>query len=123
MDSQPRTPRYASSVEGDGTIHFTPDGLFKIPRQRTESVNSAVTVENYIIAQQTRSKVSLEGTPIENIETTSFVDVVDDAPYTEDQLFDYNYLEFLQDIFNPPAFCEFDLEIKMLQISHFFFLF
>lgn len=102
LDSQPRTPRYASSIDGESIVNFTSDGLFKIPRQRTESVNSAVTVENYTIAQQTRSKVSLESTPIEKIETA----FEDDAPYTDDQLFDHNYLEFLQDIFNPPAVCE-----------------
>lgn len=84
-------------------VNFTPDGLFKIPRHRTESVNSAHTVENYIIAQQTRSKVSLEGTPIENLE--SCFDPPDDVPYTEDQLFDHNYLEFLQDILNPAPVC------------------
>lgn len=105
MDSQPRTPRYASSIDGEHVVNLTPDGLFKIPRYRTESVNSAVTVENYTIAQQTRSKVSLESTPIEKIET-SLASFEDEAPYTDDQLFDHNYLEFLQDIFNPPAVCE-----------------
>lgn len=110
LDSQPRTPLNTTTVDEDGTIHFTADGLFKIPRQRTESVNSAHTVENYTIAQQTRSKVSLEATLIETIESN--FQPPDDIPYTEEQLFDYPYLEFLQDIFNPSTVCELSLKLN-----------
>lgn len=46
---------------------YTNDGLFKIPRGRNDSVQSE---QEYIIAQRTRSKVSLAETPIEAIEST-----------------------------------------------------
>lgn len=101
LDSQPRTPLQSSVLtEDEGTPKFTKDGLFKIPRDRHDSFSSQ-TEQDHLIAQRTRSKVSLEGTPIETLES-SFIppDLQADAD-CEDMLIDYNYLEFLSNLFYP----------------------
>lgn len=70
VDSQPRTPQtphtHADDEDLEKTV-YTKDGLFKIPRARTDSAQSE---QEYIIAQRTRSKISLTETPIEAIEST-----------------------------------------------------
>lgn len=65
IDSEPRTPLNNSTLtEDEGTPKYTKDGLFKIPRDRNDSITS-LSEQDYIIAKQTRSKVSLAETPIE----------------------------------------------------------
>lgn len=83
-------------TEDEGTPKFTKDGLFKIPRDRNDSFSSQ-TEQEYLIAQRTRSKVSLEGTPIETLES-NFIPPEADC---DEILIDYNYLEFLSNLFNP----------------------
>lgn len=103
IDSQPRTPYNASvHTEDEGTPKLSKDGLFKIPRDRNDSYNSQ-SEQDYIIAQRTRSKVSLEATAIETIES-SFHPPDDEPnvaePDGDDMFNDYNYFEFLNEIFN-----------------------
>lgn len=101
IDSQPRTPLNSSILtEDEGTPKYTNDGLFKIPRDRNDSITSQ-SEQDYIIAKRTRSKVSLAETAIETIES-NFTPPDEPADNECEEMFiDYNYLEFLNDIFNP----------------------
>lgn len=71
IDSQPATPlsQALDACEEPSHSTYTKDGLFKIPRARNDSATSQ-TEQDYIIAQRTRSKISLAETPIEAIEST-----------------------------------------------------
>lgn len=74
IDSLPRTPQTPqlnndNDDDCDSPIVYSNDGLFKIPKIRNDSTAS-LSEHEYKIAQQTRSKVSLTGTPIEIIEST-----------------------------------------------------
>lgn len=87
-------------TEDEGTPKYTKDGLFKIPRDRNDSFSSQ-TEQDYLIAQRTRSKVSLEATPIETLESNFFPPDLQADADCEEMLIDYNYLEFLSNLFNP----------------------
>lgn len=104
MDSQPRTPYNAAVVtEDEGTPKLSKDGLFKIPRDRHDSFNSQ-SEQDYLIAQRTRSKVSLAATAIETIESN--FNPPDDYPIDtdwDDMCNDNNYFEFLNEIYNTSA--------------------
>lgn len=70
----PRTPQ-TQRIHNDNDDEcasltvYSKDGLFKIPKIRNDSTTS-LSEQEYIIAQRTRSKVSLTETPIEIIEST-----------------------------------------------------
>lgn len=95
FDSQPATPSsQADASEETQTAVYSQDGLFKIPRLRNDSTTSQCEQE-YIIAQRTRSKISLAETPIEAIESTF---KAPDAPldmYHEEHDMDPNWIQFL----------------------------
>lgn len=67
--------------------------FFKVPRARNDS-SASMSEQEYIIAQRTRSKVSLTETPIEAIESTFRAP---DAPIDiyEPVCDDDNWLQFL----------------------------
>lgn len=69
IDSQPATPSSQADPNEDHTSQpiYTRDGLFKIPRIRHDS-QASLSEQDYVVAKQTRSKVSLAETPIEDIE-------------------------------------------------------
>lgn len=70
IDSQPATPSsQVDATEEHSIATYSQDGLFKVPRARNDSTASH-SEQEYIIAQQTRSKISLAETPIEAIEST-----------------------------------------------------
>lgn len=71
VDSQPATPlsQIDNASEEQLMATYSQDGLFKIPRARNDSTASH-SEQEYIIAKQTRSKISLTETPIEAIEST-----------------------------------------------------
>lgn len=82
---------------------YTTDGLFKIPRARNESTTSQ-SEQEYIIAQQTRSKVSLAETPIEAIESTFNAPDVPLDMYENIQCdgdYDHEWFQFLFDFSMP----------------------
>lgn len=71
IDSQPATPSSQADPNEDHTSQpiYTRDGLFKIPRIRHDS-QASLSEQDYVVAKQTRSKVSLAETRIEDIEHT-----------------------------------------------------
>lgn len=73
---------------------YTQDGVFKIPRARCDSYASQ-SEQEYVIARQTRSKVSLAETPIEAIEQTFQAPDVPLDLYYNDPHLDPDYLNIL----------------------------
>lgn len=73
---------------------YTKDGLFKIPRARNDSCNSQ-SEQEYIIAQRTRSKISLAETPIEALESTLNPPDVTTDMYDNFEYADNEWIEFL----------------------------
>lgn len=95
IDSQPATPSsQADPNEEVGQPIYTRDGLFKIPRDRCDS-QASQSEQEYIIARQTRSKVSLAETPIEAIEQTFQAPDVPLDLYYNDPHLDPDYFRFL----------------------------
>lgn len=70
IDSEPATPSSQMDAyeEPSSTPIYSQDGIFKVPRARNDSTTSH-SEQDYIIAQRTRSKISLAETPIEAIES------------------------------------------------------
>lgn len=102
IDSQPATPSSHASEVCDEPSRpiYSRDGLFKVPRARNDSSTSQ-TEQDYIIAQRTRSKVSLAETPIEAIESTF---KAPDAPSDMYQYIDIdnpNWTNFLEGLAMP----------------------
>lgn len=100
IDSAPATPSSQVDPSEEANALYTHDGLFKIPRARNDSCASQLEQE-YIIAQRTRSKISLAETPIEAIESTF---KAPDAPldmYQSEPDLDPEWFGFLQDYMNP----------------------
>ncbi|XP_055309941.1 uncharacterized protein LOC129573467 [Sitodiplosis mosellana] len=101
IDSQPATP--SSQIDASEEVQnavYTHDGLFKIPRLRNDSTTSQ-SEQEYIIAQRTRSKISLAETPIEAIESTFRAP---DAPldmYQMEPDVDPNWIQFLNNFSMP----------------------
>lgn len=97
VDSQPATPlgQASDACEESSNSIYTKDGLFKIPRGRNDSATSQ-TEQDYIIAQRTRSKISLAETPIEAIESTlKAPDAPLDMYQDEPDEFDPHWTSFL----------------------------
>lgn len=102
IDSQPATPssQIDPSEDPQSPTIYTYDGVFKVPRARTDSVASQ-SEQEYIIAQRTRSKISLTETPIEAIESTF---KAPDAPldmYQTDFDVDDDWAQFLKNFGMP----------------------
>lgn len=102
IDSQPATPSSQADLceEPLSPTVYTKDGLFKVPRARTDSATSQ-SEQEYIIAQRTRSKISLAETPIEAIESTF---KAPDAPldmYQTDPDVDDDWIQFLRNFGMP----------------------
>lgn len=102
LDSQPATPSSQADPcdEPQSPTLYTKDGLFKVPRARTDS-SASQSEQEYIIAQRTRSKISLTETPIEAIESTF---KAPDAPldmYQTDPDVDDDWIQFLRNFGMP----------------------
>lgn len=106
IDSQPATPSSQIDASEEPRIIYSNDGLFKVPRARNDSItdNTSQTEQEYIIAQRTRSKISLAETPIEAIESTfKAPDVSQDMYVTMEPDEDPYWLEFLNDLCTNPS--------------------
>lgn len=94
IDSQPATPSSQVDIAEARTPIYTDDGLFKVPRVRNDS-NASYFEQEYSIAKQTRSKISLAETPIEVLESTFKPPDVPLDMYQVEPDFDREYLDFL----------------------------
>ncbi|KAL5287994.1 GON4L family protein [Megaselia abdita] len=98
LDSNPRTPMTPYSIDCSPVkCATTPDGVFKVPKQRTMS-NSE---REEIIAKRTRSKVSLQLIPIESIEAQFQPPDVTSDMYEQPDAFDTDWSEFLGKFHHP----------------------
>lgn len=100
IDSQPATPSSQIDMSQSRTPIYTDDGLFKIPRIRSDSIASQLEQE-YSIATQTRSKISYAETPIELIEATLNAPDVTNDMYPDVFDMDPDWTEFLFSCMNP----------------------
>lgn len=92
-------------------MQYTKDGLFKIPMVRSESHSQ---VEPGNLAQRTRSKISLAGTPIETIECTLKApdvtwDMYEHAPPGTDD----DWVQFLTEFQLPMSVLESDPNVEI----------
>lgn len=102
MDSNPRTPMTPYSVDCSPVkCATTPDGVFKVPKQR--SISNSEREE--IIAKRTRSKVSLHMIPIESIEANlNPPDVTHDMYELLDDPENKEWMQFLGEFQRPLDF-------------------
>lgn len=98
IDSQPATPSSQIDITEPRTPIFSDDGLFKVPRARNDSTASQLEQE-YSIAKQTRSKISLAETPIEEIESTFKAPDVPSDMYQVETDDDPDWFKFLIDCY------------------------
>ncbi|XP_055541136.1 uncharacterized protein LOC129727367 [Wyeomyia smithii] len=107
LDSQPRTPATPATPgtteqDGDnGDACYTKDGLFKIPRPRDDSQCSNLEQEQENIARRTRSKLCLQTTAIETIESTFVPPDITTDMYDFDCEIDHPWKEFLSEFTKP----------------------
>ncbi|XP_055636041.1 uncharacterized protein LOC129775376 [Toxorhynchites rutilus septentrionalis] len=106
IDSQPRTPATPAQVTGteadDANAQlYTKDGLFKIPRARNDSNCSYSEQEQENIARRTRSKLCLQTTAIETIESTFIPPDITTDMYEFDCDMDHVWKEFLNEFTKP----------------------
>lgn len=99
MDSNPRTPQTPAvqTEPDDSPVKLTEDGCFKVP------LNKKGPQEELRIATRTRSKLCLQQTTIEDIESEF---VPPDVDYTEpaepdSQVVDEDWNQFLTDFLKP----------------------
>lgn len=97
IDSQPATPSsQVDALEEPSETVYTQDGLFKIPRTRNDSTHAQD--QEYIIAQRTRSKISLAETPIETIESNFWAPDVTLDMYHVDPDENQDWKQFLNNL-------------------------
>ncbi|XP_058449807.1 uncharacterized protein LOC131429599 [Malaya genurostris] len=106
IDSQPRTPATPATSEKlqqdiEGGFSYTKDGLFKIPRPRNDSQCSHSENEQENIARRTRSKLCLQTTAIETIESTFIPPDITTDMYDFDCDMDHVWKEFLSEFTKP----------------------
>ncbi|XP_053692842.1 uncharacterized protein LOC128741221 [Sabethes cyaneus] len=106
VDSQPRTPATPATPgtteqEDTGNACYTKDGLFKIPRPRNDSQCSNLEQEQENIARRTRSKLCLQTTAIETIESTFVPPDITTDMYDLDCEMDHSWKEFLFNFTKP----------------------
>ncbi|XP_058822875.1 uncharacterized protein LOC131684212 [Topomyia yanbarensis] len=107
IDSQPRTPATPATLEKvEHDVHetescYTKDGLFKIPRPRNDSQCSHSEQEQENIARRTRSKLCLQTTAIETIESTFIPPDITTDMYDFDCDMDHVWKEFLSEFTKP----------------------
>lgn len=106
IDSQPRTPAtpaqtVGTEVEDINEQLYTKDGLFKIPRARNDSNCSYSEQEQENIARRTRSKLCLQTTAIETIESTFIPPDITTDMYNFDSDMDHVWKEFLNEYTKP----------------------
>uniref|UniRef100_A0A8D8JXW5 (northern house mosquito) hypothetical protein n=1 Tax=Culex pipiens TaxID=7175 RepID=A0A8D8JXW5_CULPI len=108
IDSQPRTPAAPTTpgrIEqdvGQDALMYSKDGLFKIPRLRNDSHCSQQSEqEQENIARRTRSKLCLQTTAIETIESTFIPPDITTDMYDFDCDMDLVWKEFLNEFTKP----------------------
>ncbi|XP_055606490.1 uncharacterized protein LOC129754438 [Uranotaenia lowii] len=108
LDSQPRTPvtpatpGRSEDIESEATALYSKDGVFKIPRFRNDSHCSQQSEqEQENIARRTRSKLCLQTTAIETIESTFIPPDITTDMYDFDCDMDHVWKEFLTDFVKP----------------------
>lgn len=97
MESQPRTPQTPkchADHDDEKSTQYTADGLFKIPSAPHDQHAAQMEQEN-LVAQRTRSKVSMEQIPIEQIELNFIPPDVTSDLYDEWTWTEPEYAEFL----------------------------
>lgn len=107
IDSQPHTPATPAASEGmenecdlDEPL-YSRDGLFKIPKPRNDSHCSQSEQEQENIARRTRSKLCLQTTAIETIESTFVPPDITTDMYDFDCDMDHVWKEFLNEFTKP----------------------
>uniref|UniRef100_A0A336M7N2 CSON013050 protein n=1 Tax=Culicoides sonorensis TaxID=179676 RepID=A0A336M7N2_CULSO len=101
MDSLPATPQSVRKPENEVLI----DGVFKIPRIRNESLTQSEG-EAEPICKRTRTRLCLETTPIETLESTLVAPDITVDMYDHDKDVDKHWADFLNQFtkpFNPHA--------------------
>uniref|UniRef100_A0A1Q3F2G0 Myb-like domain-containing protein n=1 Tax=Culex tarsalis TaxID=7177 RepID=A0A1Q3F2G0_CULTA len=108
IDSQPRTPAAPTTpgrIEqdtGQDALLYSKDGVFKIPRFRNDSHGSQQSEqEQENIARRTRSKLCLQTTAIETIESTFIPPDITTDMYDFDCDMDLVWKEFLNEFTKP----------------------
>lgn len=106
IDSQPSTPIApltpgGTELDVDESSEYSRDGLFKIPRMRNDSHCSQSEQEQENIARRTRSKLCLQTTDIETIESTFFPPDITTDMYDFDCDMDHVWKEFLSEFHKP----------------------
>lgn len=98
MDSLPSTPQ-SNKKSFDEPI-FSNDGVFKIPRIRNESLTQSEG-EAEPICKRTRTKLCLETTAIETLESTLIAPDITTDMYECDMDVDQHWAEFLNEFARP----------------------
>lgn len=98
MESNPRTPQTPASQLEDSPIKLSDDGCFKMPFSK----KSQTLAEELRIAARTRSKLCLEQTTIEDLQS-EFVppDVEEHLEASDAQTLDEDWMQFLNDFTKP----------------------
>lgn len=102
MDSLPATPQSIKKPE----MEYLCDGVFKVPRIRNESLTQSEG-EAEPICKRTRTRLCLETTPIETLESTLKL-VATDIPidmYDLDKDIDQHWADFLNEFARPFSKC------------------
>ncbi|KAM7341508.1 gon-4 like protein muscle wasted isoform 2-T2 [Cochliomyia hominivorax] len=98
LESNPRTPQTPASQNEDSPVKLSEDGCFKVPlSKKIQELN-----EELRIAARTRSKLCLEQTTIEDLQS-EFVppDVEEPLECTDLQPLDEDWMQFLNDFTKP----------------------
>lgn len=101
MESNPRTPQTPATTAGpeDSPVKLTEDGCFKVPLNKNKDCQ-----EELRIATRTRSKLCLQQTTIEDLQSEFVPPDVEDHPEgieSEIQGLDEDWMQFLNDFTKP----------------------
>lgn len=96
IDSLPATPQSMKKPE----MEFSCDGIFKVPRIRNESLTQSEG-EAEPICKRTRTRLCLETTPIETLESTLVAPDITVDMYDLDKDVDQHWADFLNEFARP----------------------
>lgn len=97
IDSLPATPQSTKKPETEEILF---DGLFKLPRMRNESLTQSEG-EAEPICKRTRTRLCLETTPIETLESTLVAPDITMDMYDHDMDVDKHWADFLNEFARP----------------------
>lgn len=98
MDSLPATPQSVKKPETE--MDYLCDGVFKVPRIRNESLTQSEG-EAEPICKRTRTRLCLETTPIETLESTLVAPDITVDMYDLDKDVDQHWADFLNEFTRP----------------------